>query len=333
MDAEALALHPGYILTSPNVPWIPFFDFEPRDLRARQDGRFGIEDCFQHPQVWSEKHPWTPCILCKPPRTVLEGHHLQVLWWDLTPRFYEMASGSAFGDLGTLSEKAWNPFSDLQMYLSNRLRTYQEQGHANKVMHSYEWAIKSTLLRLRDCPLSYRDLVGQIAEFQRLCLDLNAIMDYVETYEHRLAVPLSQGSDTSLTVDQGLMGCFTSDLEVASKLYTMGLPFWLIRSEGSVDPLKVRIKRVVSLLPPSRDTITSEWEDAWTGMCAVFPTIHHGYSGRDRHLASRRMGRTFVDVIDFENRQIKSSTGKASPSIVASSTARHTPCTLTANYL
>jgi hypothetical protein len=309
------------------MPWIPFFDLEPRDLRARRDGRFGIEDCFQHPQVWSEKHPWAPCILRKPDKEVLENHSLQVLWWDVTPRFYEMAPGSAFGNLGTLSIKAWEPFQRLQQYLSNRLRRYQEQGHVNRVANSYEWAIKSTLLRLRDCPLSFRDLVGQVAEFQRLCLDLYAILDYVEIYEHRLgaSLPLDHA------VDPKIMGCFTSDLEVACKLYRMGLPFWLVRSAESIDPSKIKVKRVVSLLPLSRDIVTAEWLDTSTGMDAAYPTIHHGYSGRDRHIAARGMGRAFVDVIDLEHRQVESSVGKASSPIMAARKTRDSPCKYTSS--
>ena len=192
-------------------------------------------------------------------------------------------------------------------------------------MNAFNSAIKSTLLRLRDCPLSYRDLVGQVAEFQRLCLDLHAMLDYVEIYEPRLAISLTEDGTTPL-VDPKMMGCFTSDLEVACKLYRMGLPFWLIRSEGAIDSSKTKIKRLVSLLPPSQDIVTAEWYDHRTGTELPFPTLHHGYSGRDRHFASRRLGSAFADVIDLENRQIQPLLGKAPISPTSSGQTRGSPC-------
>lgn len=180
VDAESLVVYSGYIITLPNLSWIPLFNFEPCNLHARRDGCFGAEDCFQYPQVWSEKHPWMPCILCKPEKGELEHHSLQVLWWDPSFKLYKVAPGSAFGDLGTLSIKAWDPMQQLQLYLHERLQTYQEQGHVNRTMNSYEWAIKSTLLHLRNCPLSFCDLVGQVTKFQCLCLDLHAMLDYIK---------------------------------------------------------------------------------------------------------------------------------------------------------
>ena len=212
LDAESLVIHSQHILTSPSLSWIPFFDFESRDLRARRDGHFGIEDCFQYPQVWSEKHPWAPCILRKPEKGELENHSLQALWWNIDLKFYDIAPGAAFGDLGTLSAKAWNPMQRLQLYLSDRLRIYQEQGHINKTVIVYDSIIKNTLLRLRDCPLSFRDLVGQVAEFQRLCFDLHAMLDFVEIYEACLTTPMTEDRITLAPVDPKVMGCFTSDL-------------------------------------------------------------------------------------------------------------------------
>ena len=106
----------------------------------------------------------------------------------------------------------------------------------------------------------------------------------------------------------------------------MRLPFWLIRSEGAIDSSKTKIKQLIPLLPPPQDIITAEWLDHRTGMEAPFPTLHHGYSGRDRHFASRRLGSAFADVIDLENRQIQPLLGKTPASPTSSVKARSSPC-------
>jgi hypothetical protein len=67
LDAVALVYDPPYVITSPNMRSIPLLYFEPQPLRARANGCLGLEDCWQHPQIWAEKFSWAPAILRKPP--------------------------------------------------------------------------------------------------------------------------------------------------------------------------------------------------------------------------------------------------------------------------
>ena len=218
LDAEVLVNDSPFVITSPNVYWVPIFDFEVRPLRARQDGRFGLENPFQHPQVLLSKHP------------------MKALWWTPTQADYQLEQGSRFGGLGRLTRTALTPLCDLQKDILMRLHTVQEQqnnGNRNKVAGVYGTTIRSTLLLLQDCPMSYRDVVAQVAEFQRLLLDLNAILDFILIYEPHLSTPVSEfkhpdrAPNMCLTAST-IMGCFTSDPLVVSSCLLALIPVWLI---------------------------------------------------------------------------------------------------------
>jgi hypothetical protein len=335
LDAEVLVYYPPYVFTSPNVFWVPLFNFNACPLCARKDGRFGLEDPFQHPQMWSSKHSWTPCISRKPRRAEdLDMHPLKAVWWTPTQADYCLQPGSTFAQLGRLTPAALKPLQDLEVMIISRLRVFQEQaeGGVNMVANKYGYIIKTTFLLLKDCPSSFRDIVGQVAEFQRLVLDLYAILDYITTYDRRLAAPISNFREPNnqpnmcLTAEN-IMGCFTNDPEVASKCLISMIPVWLIRKEASIQK-GIKIKRVDCFRMPSESIVVDEWHDEVTGLIRPFPTLHEGVSGFARHLAARRGGSAYADLPDLEQPQTLPSTGKAPSHSKVSSMARTAPCML-----
>lgn len=309
-DAEVLVHDPPFVITSPNVDWVPLFDFESRPLRARQDGRFGLEDPFQHPQVLSIKHTWSPCILRKPLRDAdLDKHPMRALWWTPMQADYRLEQGSCVGNLGRLKSNALDPLCKLEKDVLIRLHTFQELPHGgNKVANTYGTVIRSTLVRLQECPMSFRDVVGQVAEFQRLLLDLIAILDFLCVYEPRLSIPVSkfQAPDRApnmcLTASN-IMGCFTNDPEAANKCLLALIPVWLIRDEAAV-PNTTKIKQVDCYRVPSERIVVEDWKDEVSGVLQPFPTLHEGCSGVARHLAVRRMGSAFADLPVIEKPQV-----------------------------
>lgn len=69
---------------SPNLTVIPSFDPQPAELRARSDGRFGIDDYICHPQGHSELFPWITVVPRKPTSPqVLADHLHHLLWYNL----------------------------------------------------------------------------------------------------------------------------------------------------------------------------------------------------------------------------------------------------------
>jgi hypothetical protein len=302
LDAVSLVHDPPYVVTSPNAPFVPYIDLhEPHELRARADGRFGLEDCFQHSQIWSSRHPWAPCILRKPSADQLVTHDLALLWWTPTVKFYELEPGCAFGDLGRLVRRAWEPLEQVQIFLSERFRRYTEHHSIDSAAYTYEFSMRSTLLRLKDQPLSFQDTVGQVAEFQRLCLDVNAMLDFVTIYHPRLS---NDPNQLKPTVNFNIMGAFTNDLEVTSKLHHCGIPVWLIRPEKHVFPATKIVSKVTYDAIPAEDEVRqSFWCDHQSGHVKPFPILHIGSGGVDRHTASRQMGSAFVDIAQIQHRQ------------------------------
>ncbi|KAF8833235.1 hypothetical protein BDN67DRAFT_1017789 [Paxillus ammoniavirescens] len=62
-DAKVITYCDPYVITSPNADWIPELHcFQTEELRVRADGRFGYQDCFQWPQVYSQKFEYAVCI-------------------------------------------------------------------------------------------------------------------------------------------------------------------------------------------------------------------------------------------------------------------------------
>jgi hypothetical protein len=302
LDAEVVAFdspneRTPYVVTSPNASFVPIHSFHtPQTLRLRADGRFGLEDCFQYPQAFSTKHPWATCITRKPAQNDLLCSAYAGLWATPTRASFVLEKGCAFANMGRLEKPAVDVLQRLQRSLSERLQKYRELGRwIPKNVLVMDFSMKSILTRLFDCPMTFRDIVAQFADFQRVCLDLKAVIDFIGTYELRL-----QTSETPPCADMTIMGAFTSNLEVANKMFKCGIPVWLVRTREQLQP-NIKIKRIVSYTLPPQDIITDDWHDEQTGLENPFPCLHYGFGGADRHDKTRMMGSAMFDVAVIEH--------------------------------
>jgi hypothetical protein len=211
-----------------------------------------------------------------------------------------LEKGCAFGNMGRLEKSAVDPLQRIQRNLTERLQKYQElRRWVPKNALVMDFSMKSTLTRLRDCPMTFRDVITQFADFQRTCLDLKAVIDYIATYEPRLQTP----ELAPPCADMSIMGAFTSNLEVASKMFKCGIPVWLVRTREQIPPT-TKIKRIVSYTLPPRDIVTDDWHDEQTGLNNAFPCLHYGYGGADRHDKTRLMGSAMFDVPVIERPEL-----------------------------
>lgn len=214
-----------WVITSPNVPFIPTFNFEPQPLCVRADGRLSYEDFTLHPQIWAEKYPWTPAILRKPLAQDIIQHPLRDVWSNITVGDYNLLRGSAFAELGTLHPSAVARFEQV----TNRvcLRIIEAGSHHSlppTVPHAVV-CLRSVLGRLRDCPFSFKDLVDQLGEFRRIALNIIAMVDFYTHFQSKFADLLY----TRPAVDETRMGAFTSDPAIAEILFRVGLPVWYLQ--------------------------------------------------------------------------------------------------------
>jgi hypothetical protein len=80
------------------MDWVPELHSNDSDeLRAQADGRFGVVDCFQWPQMYCKEFKYAVCV----PRKETSPIDLQFAWFTPTPDDFVIQPGTAFA-VGTL---------------------------------------------------------------------------------------------------------------------------------------------------------------------------------------------------------------------------------------
>lgn len=290
-DVNVLLASPNWIFTSPNRPDIPRVVLEPQVLCARADGRFGIEDYALWPQMHSEAYPWAPCILRKPPPEEIPDHQFWFLWDDLRETDWVRPPSSSWDDAGVL----------LPAYHSHFEKGMQDIVH--RVLHAAPHdtlpidvsvtvnALHATLARLRDLPMSFRDLVLQFTQAQRLALDLMAM----ETYHCGVFACMMQRTRIH-DMRPEFVGCYTNNPTTVENMYYAGIPVVYVRSSSHLAPSQLRVRRMVDDFGPiPSDIVTSHWQPV---PCRP---LHTGASGSRRILMSRTLGRYFEDLVPLDD--------------------------------
>ena len=78
------------MITTPNVDFVPEpHIFEEEDICVRADGRFGLVDCFQWPQVYHKDYEY---VLCIPRQDTVPT--LGIAWYNLTRDDFIIPNGS-----------------------------------------------------------------------------------------------------------------------------------------------------------------------------------------------------------------------------------------------
>lgn len=185
-DATALLCRRPWVFTSPNLSHIPFVETQPTPLHARADGRFGLEDYVQWPQAHSEAYPWAPCVLRKPPGHEWEQHEYWFLWENLTLSDWVAPPGTSWQGLGVLRDVLVSVLQREMEPISTRALHASRTGGLPLYVVVAVDALQATLARLRDLPMSYRDLVLQFTQAQRLAIDLLAMEAYHSRMFHRM---------------------------------------------------------------------------------------------------------------------------------------------------
>lgn len=286
-DANVLLSRPPWVFTSPNLSDIPFVDVQPSQLCARADGRFGVEDYVQWPQTHSEAYPWAPCILRKPTADELEDHPHWFLWEDITSFDWVHPPGASWQQTGVLRD-AWRGLLRNSMEpITSRALAAVCKGTLPSYVAIAVNSLQATLARLTDLPMSYRDLVLQFTQAQRLGLDLLAMEAY---HGHMFSRMIQRKQIYPLQPE--FMGCHTNNPTTVENMFYAGIPVVYIRSSLLITPSQLRVRRVVDTFAPvPADLITAHWPK---NPCRV---LHHGASSTRRFQMSRPHGRYFEDLI------------------------------------
>lgn len=285
-DARVLLLKRPWIYTSPNLSVIPVFDPDPSELRARADGRFGLQDYISHPQGHSEDYPWAPLI----PRCPIKeedtfAHPYGMCWVDLVKEDWVAPVGCAFTGVGTLDTGPYTDMFVLAVDVNTRAVSMYTGRAVPQEMVTAARALFTTLERLKSLPMSFRDLVLQWTQVQRLLLDLVAMESY---YGHFREAMMQR--EKTFPVNLGLMGCFTTSPAIVDNMFHAGIPVIFMRVESHPNAWHIRTFRVADdfWMPP--DVTTDEWPRT---PCRNIWLASHG---TDRIRMSRPFGRYFEDI-------------------------------------
>ncbi|KAF7968761.1 hypothetical protein HWV62_29354 [Athelia sp. TMB] len=297
-DALTLYYDDPFLITSPNVDFIPLFDHLTTELRPRLDGKFGMEDYCQHPQVYHPTYPWLPCIRRKPSlESDRERHEFWPLWqprWATTWNVY----GGVFNAQGIMNLQDWDILTSIVMRIKDHASSLHHDPMLPPVFHSTVTALLSGLERLCSYPMSLQDYVLQRAQVQRMALDVDAMVIYQTKFAKWGGV-----SSLRYKADLERMGAFTNNPTIAESLLRAGLPVWLVRDAASTPPNTFFVYSVQHGFHAPVDVIGEEWFDTRT------PDQFRQYVPYDllavvghevaRIVLSRTMGRLFTNLLPF----------------------------------
>jgi hypothetical protein len=249
------------------MDWVPNIKLRPFSLRAYRDGRFGRCDPTLFPQVIPNGFCWLAAIPVRPEDPL---DPLQDLWWNITEKDFVLDSASYFCDLGKLTPDRINRFQDLQLQLSVRARQHIMKRGFHVVVNTEDVLLKHTITRLQMVSCTFKDTVGQVAEFQRVYLSLLALLDYHEIFEPRLNA-LEDGKPKVFPVDRTRMGMVTTHMITVQYLFSIGIPVWYL---GSRATLKTDLP---CSMPEGigSQAVYDDWVDG--DQVRPFPTIYHGH--------------------------------------------------------
>ncbi|KAG6380177.1 hypothetical protein JVT61DRAFT_8266 [Boletus reticuloceps] len=272
-DAAVLARRGTWVITSPNAAWVPepFLDME--NLQMRADGRYGYIDPYQWPQLFSHQHSWSVAIPSQssyPPPSAMS-------WAWYSPRYadFVLQKDSALGNLNRATLAGLNGLLDVIHARWNSFRRSNLSGDSRLRVEGVHSTLKKIWHVLELSNLSWRDTVVQVGDYQRVFLEVYAIMDF-----HQLIQPcmlMCTGEAENSPADPRWLGAFTRAPLMTGQLFAAGVPVWLIRDQAEV-PQDIIIQDILDVSEPS-DIVIQNYLDPVGHFAWPFEVVFRGYAG------------------------------------------------------
>lgn len=250
-----------FIVSSSNASYVPRPDVHRTQiLRPRADLRMGLEDPRLWPQFYCNDFPHLAWILKEPPESSPSlGERYWVAWVDPEPGSHWTEDGAFRAGFGRASVWFRHGLSDAVEGLHEIASADEELPLDARALPEgtlHQWRrIILTLYAIRDAliyqTMSFRCM--HLRDFQWIVLDLLALWMYCIKGLGVLSGKKEIDPDVATGVAHGsLMGCFTFDMELATRLKFIGAPVWVVR------PLKfagtLRVEKVSSITEPTNVT-------------------------------------------------------------------------------
>ncbi|PSR71685.1 hypothetical protein PHLCEN_2v12441, partial [Hermanssonia centrifuga] len=275
-----------YIITSPNVEFVPLPIWGKIELRMRADGRFGIHDPINCPQTFLYKHGHLAAILREPDNV---KDPIACMWQTPRPCDFVPLDGMSSAAFGTLAPTTLQPISACIRKLSDDVRRYLKHHPETQYLPALLLAMQNCYARL-EFPSTFRDLIRQVASVQRTWLECRALWDWVGTF-----IPLldNHSGAKPAPVKVNRMGAFTMDPAVVQNLMAIGLPVWFIRRTDQL-PGSTVIKKIVPAAHAAYTTAIEMGFGPYPGQA-----VYSGYAGTEQHYLA--LWRTAFRMLDIEH--------------------------------
>ncbi|KAF9233700.1 hypothetical protein BU15DRAFT_79861 [Melanogaster broomeanus] len=288
-DARSIAVVPPYIITSPNMDYVPSYIFGSAELRAWKDGRWGYVDPFQTPQDFADEFPWVALI---PRRDCIHDAKLKdyvwVIWHRPAANNIRKEHRDHPEQIGRLSYSYLDAIKHCAEFVIEKADHFQKEcGRESGCCKFLVSAIRRNMELLDHVPMYRRDIILLTADFQQCFLDLYAYLTFqFDGVNDRARFMLP---DDNWDVNTDWMGAFTDRASLAFTLFQAGIPVWLVRHQSQI-PKDIRIS-FPSLLRWDQNVVTKDFKEQ---PCR---TIHTGVAGQARAYLSRPTG--MVETSDY----------------------------------
>ncbi|KAF7981388.1 hypothetical protein HWV62_33879 [Athelia sp. TMB] len=312
-EAMASVVHGRWVITSPNMPLLPFFPIDRVSVRLRSDGKLGDEDFTLAPQIFTNEYAHRILVRRHP----AEGSTETVMWWTPCQDEFQPLSRSSYHSLGRLRSDRFALIDAMTWNLSNRAYNIigSNPGADWAALEALIANMRHGVMRLKHSPFTYRELIMDVAQTQRLYLDALAMCDYVEDKWANVLQAVGPVCEKTKTE---YIGAWTADPAVVQKLHHAGVPVYFVRSLPTVAPCSY--DRVLQ----------NTWcrDDRVVTSDMGLPERYNGVPGRNQHASASQLNQYgglenyFFKLGDDKNVHAVGSRGKMSKPVVASNSRR-----------
>ncbi|KAJ3540930.1 hypothetical protein NM688_g6157 [Phlebia brevispora] len=234
-----------YIITSPNMDFIPQPVYGEVTIVRQWNGHFGVYDPVMWPQLYIEqsRFRWLMAIARMPtdPRSPY-----MPIWRPLVTDDLKAAPNSVTRSFFVVNEARQDDLRPLVINMSLRAERFMQQNEKQLELESLVASMKGALQRLA-FPSSQADLVRQYSCVQRYWLMIDAWIEFhVHVFKiYKFFDPFIRRRPTVRT---DLMGAFTNRPHVASHMFNAGVPVWFMRFPDQMTGREA-IRDIVNLTP------------------------------------------------------------------------------------
>lgn len=290
--AAAVAYGGKYVITTPNMTYVPAPPSSPIDVRVKTDGKFGREDPLHWPQLYSNDPKIN--FMCCIPRSSSSARRAEI-WEPLTTRDlikYEFGSILVSPTnppeeqepiidertIVTLRPERLEPINDLiETLLSEQIEYEGDHGPSQQL----QWLISGAQLardRLSH-PGTQRDLLQQLVCVERhYCLTLAWLL-WRRYFEDMSMHTRAGGCD--------LMGCFTTDGEAVGRLARAGIPVWYVRPAETLVGSCGQVVNIVDVTQPVDIPVTNRYGSV---------SLYRGLPGAKQLEVIYHKGHVYADI-------------------------------------